>query len=100
MGDIQMPPQGAHIAYVDVQVDAARTDYETALYPVSSSGNDTRRLTGPAMTVRQCAVPRLVQMVESLSSLLLKQGPLLADSGPFVASASDLGFNWSTQQVG
>lgn len=45
MGDVQMSPKGGHIAYVGVQVDAARTDYDTTLHLVSSSGNDARRLT-------------------------------------------------------
>jgi dipeptidyl aminopeptidase/acylaminoacyl peptidase len=45
IGDPQMAPQGATLAYVGVKVNEARSDYDTSLYLVSTAGNDARRLT-------------------------------------------------------
>lgn len=45
IGDPQVAPSGAHVAFVVVKVDDKRADYETALYRVATSGKDLQRLT-------------------------------------------------------
>jgi len=45
IGDPQVSASGSDVAYVGVTVDEKRTDYETALFRVSTSGGDARRLT-------------------------------------------------------
>jgi dipeptidyl aminopeptidase/acylaminoacyl peptidase len=45
IADPQVAPSGKHVVFAVAKVDDKRADYETSLYRVSTTGNDTHRLT-------------------------------------------------------